>query len=58
MTVNDLIKRLQRRAEIYGDYECVVRFDDGDSEIDVTCVYTDDEAERIVLSDDYDPFDE
>ena len=54
MKASELIKRLQRRIDLYGDLDCVVRYDEGEEEFDLSCVYGDEEAERIVLSDDFD----
>jgi len=54
MKASELIRRLKRRIAIYGDCECIVRYDEGEEEFDLTCVYADEDAERIVLSDDLD----
>ena len=53
MKASEIIKELQERIELYGDWNVIIRVsecgDDGD--LDVGSVYADDEAERLVISD-------
>lgn len=49
MKASEVIKELQERIELYGDWEIVIRIDDYD-DIDLGLVYADDESERIVVS--------
>ena len=60
MKASEVIERLQRRIDMFGDWEVVFRDKDGefDPDVDIISVYVDDEAERIVVSDAFDPFDE
>lgn len=48
MKASELIKELQERIELYGDWGVQIRTEDDD--VDVGSVYADDEAERIIVS--------
>ena len=52
MKASEIIKELQERIELYGDWNVIIRVSEcsDDDDIDVGIVYTDDEAERIVIS--------
>jgi hypothetical protein len=61
MLASELIKRLSKRLDLYGDVDVVFRDSDGDfidPGTDIGSVYYDDEDERIVISDQYDFFEE
>lgn len=49
MKASEVIKELQKRIELYGDWEVVIRIDDYD-DIDLGLVYADDESEIIVVN--------
>ena len=52
MKASEVIKELQERIEIFGDWPVIIRADmDDDDDVDVLSVYADDEAARIVISD-------
>lgn len=48
MKASEIIKELQERVALYGDWNVQIRTEDDD--IDVGSVYVDDEAERIIVS--------
>lgn len=50
MKASAIIKKLEEQIKLYGDWNVIIRIDDED-DIDVGSVYTDDESERIVISD-------
>jgi hypothetical protein len=56
MKASDIIKELQKRIDIYGDCEVIFRDSDGDDDIDILSVYQDEEAERTVVSNQFDYF--
>jgi len=58
MKASNLIEMLQRRIDLYGDWNVQFREFGEDSDLDVNSVYADDEAERIIISDCYDSFGE
>lgn len=56
MKASEVIKRLQRRVDTFGDWDCIIRIADGDDFVedttaDVTCIRADDDSEVIVISD-------
>ena len=51
MKASDIIKALQERIEVFGDWEVIFRETDGDDDVDILSVYADDETKRIVVSD-------
>lgn len=56
MKASELIKELQKRVDRYGDLEIIMRTNcDGidDEDFDVMSVYGDDDAGKIVISDDF-----
>lgn len=56
MKISDVIKELKERQELYGDTEVIFRDSDGDENIDVLSVYFDEDADRAVMSNAFDPF--
>lgn len=58
MKASNVIKAMQRRIEVYGDYEVQIRLADDDTDYDLNVVYTDDDAERIIVSNQIDLFPE
>lgn len=60
MKASELIERLQRRIDTFWDWDVVFRDEGGelDPDVDIISVYADEEAERVVVSDAFDPFEE
>ena len=50
MKASEIIKELEERVKLYGDWNVVIRIDDED-DINVGSIYADDETEVIVVSD-------
>jgi hypothetical protein len=49
---SEIIKELQERIKLYGDYDVIFRDVFDDCDIDTGAVYFDEDAERIVISND------
>ena len=56
MKASDLIQELKMRIALYGDCEVRIRLKDDDADYDLTVTYGDDEADRIVVSNQVDLF--
>lgn len=56
MKASDIIKGLRKCIDIYGDCEVIFRDSDGDDDVDILSVYQADEAERTVVSNQFDHF--
>ena len=56
MKASDLIQELKRRIALYGDCEVQIRLEDDDTDYDLTVTYGDDEADRIIVSNQTDLF--
>lgn len=55
MLISELIKELQERLEMYGDAQVVYREFDGDMDLDICSAYFDQDEEKMVVSDMFDP---
>lgn len=57
MTISNVIKALKERKEMYCDAEVIFRNSDEDEDIAILSVYFDEDANRAIVSNAFDPFD-
>ena len=53
MKASEIVKELQERIKLYGDYDVIFRDVFADCDMDTGAVYFDEDAERIVISNDF-----
>ena len=53
MKASELVKELQERIRLYGDHDVIFRDAFDDCDMDTGAVYFDEDAERIVISNDF-----